>query len=88
MDYLHNFLKFVVQRCAVNMKDAQELIKKCEQDYQTKDEYLPVIVYGNLLKINDEHKQSIRLLVKEVYGDRCTILLKEIYEFAYTKEIN
>ena len=99
MDYLHNFLKFVIARCNVNMRDALELIKKSEQDYQNEDErilkypehmlmckYIPVIVYGNLLKINEEYKPMIRLLVKDVYADRCTTLLNEIYKFTYGED--
>lgn len=89
MEYLHNFLKFVIQRCNINMKDSHELIKNCEHDYFNCDDYLLVIVYGNLLKIGESYKPHIRMLVKEVYAKKSTALLKDIYTFTYTeKEMN
>jgi hypothetical protein len=87
MEYLNNLLKFVIIRCNVNKKDAIELIQASELDYQTEDDYLPIIVYGNLLEINESYETSIRLLIKEVYGIRCTLLMKEIREYAFNKHL-
>jgi hypothetical protein len=84
MEYLDNLLKFVIQRCQVNMKDAHELINKCEHDYDTCDEHLPIIIYGNLLKINDDYKPVSRRIVKEVYMSNAQSVLGDIYSFAYT----
>lgn len=84
MNYLQNLLKFVIQRCGVSMKDAHELIKSCENDCAASDEQLPVIVYGNLLKLNEGYKPVIRRIVREVYLDNAPSVLRNIYAFAYT----
>jgi hypothetical protein len=83
MNYLQNLLKFVIQRCNVNMKNAHELIKKCEHDCESCDEQLPIIVYGNLLRLNEDYKSVIRHIVKEVYLDNAPSVLTQIYTFAY-----
>jgi hypothetical protein len=85
MEYLNNLLKFVIIRCNVNKKNAIELIKVCEEDYATNDQYAPTIVYGNLLEINNSYETNIRLVIREVYGIRCMTLMREIREYAYLK---
>jgi hypothetical protein len=83
MNYLENLLKFVIQRCQVNMRDAHVLIKTCENDCESCDEKLPIIVYGNLLRLNEDYKPVIRFIVKEVYMDNAPSVLTQIYTFAY-----
>jgi hypothetical protein len=65
------------------MRDAHLLIKTCENDCESSDEQLPIIVYGNLLRLNEDYKPVIRHIVKEVYLDNATSVLTQIYAFAY-----
>lgn len=85
MEQLHNVLKFFIKSCQVSTQDTNQLTQKCEQDYEQRTEKLPIIVYGNLLKIDEGYKQIIRRIVKKVYTYNSPPVLKDIYD-SHTRE--